>query len=145
MESEIVKNEVFPIVLNRIKERKGSLVNMVKFPVTGIEGWFKVEIVTALANTKHAVKQLRNKGADLQLESGIDIELKGATDFNGGYLRSEAKKHRTFLLFLQNGSDVGKIKQLESYDDIELLCYETFSDGRNEWIIGLMKPRNSTL
>lgn len=113
-----------------------------KFPTTGIEGWFKVEIVAALANTKHAVKELKNKGPDLLLESGIKIELKGATDFNINGLRNETKKHDTFLLFLQNGSDKSKIKKLESYDDVELLRYDYFSDGKNEWIIGLIKPRN---
>jgi hypothetical protein len=138
MESEIVKNEVFPFVIRRIKERKESLVNMGIFKATGIEGWFKVEVVTALAGTKHAVKALRNKGPDLHLESEIDIELKGATDFNISYLRSEMKRHGTFLLFLQNGSDRDRIKKLASYDDVELLCHETFSDGTNEWIIGLI-------
>ena len=32
------------------------------------------------------------------------------------------------------------IKKLESYADVEILRYETFSDNKNEWIIGLIKP-----
>ena len=144
MSSEIVTSEIFSLILEQIEGKKSSLVSMdaKKFPTTGIEGWFKVEIVAALANTKHAVKELKNKGPDLLLESGIKIELKGATDFNINGLRNETKKHDTFLLFLQNGSDKSKIKKLESYDDVELLRYDYFSDGKNEWIIGLIKPRN---
>ena len=117
---------------------------MGKFPVTGIEGWFRVEIVTALANSRHAVKLLRNKGADLLLESGIDIELKGATDFNISYLRSEMKKHGTFLLFLQNGSDKVRIRKYGEYPDIKVVCFDYLSDSKNEWIIGVIKPKSKT-
>lgn len=139
---EIAKSEIFPLVVERIKQRKESLTTMDqnKFPMTGIEAWFKVEIVFALSKTKHAIKKLKNQGPDLLLESGIEIELKGATDFNISGLRKETTKHKTFLLFLQNGSNTGKIRTAQFYDDVELLCHEKFSDGKNEWIIGIMNP-----
>ena len=141
--TENVKNEIFPLVVEWIKKRKESLVNVDanKFPRTGIEGWFKVETVAALANSKHAVKKLQNRGPDLILESGIEIELKGATDFNISGLRKETIKHNTFLMFLQNGTDNNKIRKFDSYSDVELLCYDYFSDGKNEWVIGIIKPR----
>lgn len=141
MNSEIVKKEVFPSVLKRIEERKDSLVNIMKFPQTGIEGWFKVETVTALANTRHAVKLVRNQGPDLMLDSGIEIELKGATDFNVTGLINEVKKHNTFLLFLQNGNKETKIQRLEKDLDVELITHEFIDDGINKWVIGLIKPK----
>ena len=136
-----MKNEVFPIVLNHIKERKDSLINMdSKFRATGLEGWFKVEIITALANTKHAVKEI-HPSPDLLLKSGIKIELKGATDFPIGYIKNGVK-YGTSCLFLANGSNKNTIRKLELDKDIKMICYETFSDGRNNWIIGLIKPKS---
>lgn len=145
MKSQILKNEVFPVILRHIEQRKASLVPMKagKFSRTGIEGWFKVEIVAALANTEHAVDKLRNKGPDLVLKDGTEIELKAATDFNINGLRTETKKlsKQTFLLFMANGLDKNRIKKLDDFEDIELLCHECFSDGENEWIVGLTRPR----
>jgi hypothetical protein len=70
---------IFPAVLKRIQERKDSLVNMGNFEVRGLEGWFKVEIVVALANTSHPAEDVKNQDTDLLLEGGIHIELKGQT------------------------------------------------------------------
>lgn len=139
MESEILKNVIFPAVLKRIKERKDSLVNMGKFQARGLEGWFKVEIVAALANTNHPVKNVRNQGIDLLLEDGINIELKGQTNFVPSEIKA-GLKYGTPCLFLANGRNTNTIKKLESYDDVEMLHYEIFSDNKNEWIIGLIKP-----
>lgn len=146
MKSEIVKDEVFPIVSNRVKERKNYLIDKQEFPnAQGLEGWFLVQIITALVNTKHAVKEFRfGKGPDLLLESGIEIELKGATDFNINYIKNGVK-YGTPCLFLANGSNKNAIRKLELDENVEMVRYETFSDGRNEWIVGLIRPRNSTL
>lgn len=139
MESEILKDEVFPIILNRIKERKDSLISMnSKFRSHGLEGWFKVEIIASLANTKHAVKEL-HPSPDLLLESGIEIELKGATDFSIGYIKNGVK-YGSPCLFLANGSNKNTIRKLERDKDVKVIRHETFSDGKNEWIIGLIKP-----
>jgi hypothetical protein len=147
MESEILKNDVFPIVLNRITERKDSLVPMGRFLASGLEGWFKVEVVRALANTKYSIKEIRgsNSGrADLLLEDGIEIELKGQTNFVPSEIRV-GLKYGTPCLFLADGSNKSTIRKLESDKDVEMICYETFSDGPNEWIIGLIRPRNSSI
>lgn len=140
MESEILKNEIFPAVLKRIKERKDSLVNIGKFEARGLEGWFKVEIVAALANTRHRVKDVRNKGVDLLLDSGIEIELKGQTNFVPREIY-DGLKYGVPCLFLVSGRNENTIKKLKSYRDLEMLCYEIFSDGFNKWIVGLIKPR----
>lgn len=140
MESEILKNEIFPAVLNRIKERKDSLVHIGKFQAVGLEVWFKVEIVAALANTDYPVKDVRNQGVDLLLESGINIELKARTNFVPIEIK-EGLKYGTPCLFLANGKNKNTIRKLESYEDVQMLRYELFSDGVNEWIIGLIKPR----
>jgi hypothetical protein len=145
MESEIVKNEVFPIVLSRIKERKDYLIDKQGFPNGhGLEGWFLVQIITTLVNTKHAVKEYRiSKGPDLLLESGIEIELKGETNF----VLSDIKKglqYGTLCLFLANGSSKNTIRKLELDNDVDMIRYETFSDGLNEWIIRLIAPHKKS-
>ncbi len=139
METEILKNEIFPAILKRIKERKDSLMNMGKFDARGLEGWLKVEIVAALADSKHPVKDIRNKGIDLLLHGGIEIELKGQTNFVPSEIRA-GLKYGVPCLFLVSGRNKNTIKKLKSYRDTEILCYEIFSDGLNDWILGLIKP-----
>ena len=78
-----LKKDVFQKVALRIKHNADSLRNIKRFPRTGIEGWFKVEIVAALGKT---IRSINNKGPDITLEDGSDegmkIEIKAATDFN---------------------------------------------------------------
>jgi len=62
-----LRTEVFLPVVARVKERAESLGNVKRFPRTGIEGWFKVEIVAVLGKK---VRSLRNKGPDLVIEDG---------------------------------------------------------------------------
>ena len=139
MKSEILKNEVFTAVLKRIKERKDSLLNMAKFNARGLEGWFKVEIVTALANSNYPVKDIRNRGIDLLLEGEINLELKGQTNFVLSEIRI-GLKYGTPCLFLVSGKNKDVLNNLESYHDVKLLRYEIFSDNKNEWILGLISP-----
>ena len=138
-ESEILKNIIFPAVFKRIEGRKDSLVAMGKFDARGLEGWFRVEIVAALANSNYPVIDVRNRGVDLVLKGGINIELKGQTNF----VPSEIKfglKYGTPCLFIVNGKNKATIKKLESYDDVKMLHYEILSDNTNDWIIGLIQP-----
>lgn len=141
--TEILKNIIFPAILSRIQERKDALVNMIKFKSAGLEGWFRVEIITALANTQHAVKEIHNSGPDLLLESGIKIELKGGTDFNINFIK-EGVKYGAPCLFIANGSNKNAIRKLERDKDVKVVRHETFSDGKNKWIIGLIIPRINT-
>ncbi len=112
---------------------------MGKFDARGLEGWFRIEIVAALANSNYPVMDVRNRGVDLILEGGIKIELKGQTNF----VPSEIKvgiKYGTPCLFIANGRNKTAIKKLESYRDVEMLHYEILYDNKNEWIVGLIKP-----
>ena len=64
-----LKKDVFQKVALRIKHNADSLRNIKRFPRTGIEGWFKVEIVAALGKT---IRSINNKGPDITLEDGSD-------------------------------------------------------------------------
>ena len=43
-------------------------------------------------------------------------------------------------LFLGDGSDSKKLSFMIS-DDMEIVAYAVLSDGKNDWIIGLVKPK----
>ncbi len=130
-----LKNDIFVPVLARMRERAESLHNIKRFPRTGIEAWFKVEIVAVLGNK---VKALQNKGPDLKFEDGTEVELKGATDFNKTWLIVEPiRKYGVPCLFLGDGK--GQTEDTPpSGDDFEVVGWKLFSGG--EWIIGLVKP-----
>lgn len=140
MESEITQNEVFALVLNRIKEKTDSLIHLKNnLGSLGLEGWFKVEVVAALGNTKYAVKKLNNLGPDVELVTGTKIELKADNGFYLTSYKNGALKYNCLCLFLTIGSNTKQIIKLKSDRSLSL-TYETFSDGENEWMIGLVKP-----
>ena len=136
-----LKHDVFELVTARIKLRADSLQNIKRFSRTGIEGWFKVEIVAALGQI---VRSLNNKGPDLLLDDGttqgIKVEIKAATDFNPTWCFLEpVRKYFCPTLFLCDGSDLKKLVY-KIVDDMEIVSYEVISDGKNDWLIGLVKP-----
>ncbi len=130
-----LRNEIFVPVLARIRKRVESLRSIKRFQRTGIEGWFKVEIVAALGNK---VKAIRNRGPDLEFEDGTKIELKAATDFNMSWFLQPISKYGVPCLFLGDGTGRTGLTAASS-DDFEVVGCEVLSDG--EWIIGLVKPR----
>lgn len=138
-----LRSVVFTPVLAQMKKRAGSLRNVKRFPRTGIEGWFKVEVVTALGER---VRKLCNKGADLLLDDGTDagtgLELKAATDFNRGYFLEPLKKYGVPCLFLGDGSKYQRFSTSD-HEDFEVIGYEVFSDGAGQWALGLVSPRQS--
>ena len=77
-----LKHDIFMPVVARMVDRNDSLRNIKRFPKSGIEGWFKVEIVAALGNK---VTSVNNKGPDLTLEDGTYVEIKAATNFERNY------------------------------------------------------------
>ena len=131
-----LRTDVFVPVLARIRERAESLHNIKRFPRTGIEAWFKVEIVAVLGNK---VKALQNKGPDLKFEDGTEVELKAATDFNKAWFIVEPiRKYGVPCFFLGDGT--GQTEDTPpSGDDFEVVGWKLFSNG--EWVIGLVKPR----
>ena len=134
-----LESDVFEPVAARIAERRDSLVNIKRFPKTGIEGWFKVEIVAALGSI---VESLQNVGPDLVLADGTQIEIKAATDFHKGFFVDPIRKYGCPVLFLGDGTDPTKLTGCTE-PDIDIVRHEVFSDGKNKWLLGLVRARVS--
>ena len=138
-----LRKEVFVPVLARMKKRAESLGNMKRFRNSGIEGWFKVEIVAVLGEK---VRSLQNKGPDLVIEDGTkdgtEVELKAATNFGRTWMILDPiRKFGTPCLFLGDGTGRRGFKA-SAKDDFEVVGSEVFRDGLGgDWIIGLAKPR----
>lgn len=131
-----LKRDLFLPVATRVRDRADSLREIRRFARSGIEGWFKVEVVPSLGDR---VQALQNKGPDLLLSTGDQVELKAATDLNPPYLRDGAVKYGTPCLFLGDARDPARIGQL-SDSGVRLVAYEVFSDGANAWVVGLLAP-----
>ena len=137
-----LKRDVFLPVAERLKARKDSLLPLGRFlgSQIGIEAWFKVEVVAALGDE---ITALNNKGADLSLSTGEEIELKAATDLNLGYIRKGCTRDNVPCLFLGDGRDPTRIDELEA-EDVKFIAYEVFSDGANDGVVGLIEPVSKT-
>ena len=129
--------DIFKPVAARIRQRADSLINIKRFPGTGIEGWLKVEIVAALGQR---VRRLQNKGPDLLLDDDTEIEIKAATDFNKVYLFDPIRKYGCPCLFLGDGSKPESLTENVT-EHFEIVAYEIISDGVNDWMLGLVKPK----
>jgi len=137
-----LRNEVFAPVLARIKERAESLGNVKRFPRAGIEGWFKVEVVAALGQK---VRALQNKGPDLVIEdgtqSGLNLELKAATNYDRAWFLDAIRKYGTPCLFLGDGTGRTGLNASDS-DNFDVVASEVFLDGLGgKWLVGLVAPR----
>lgn len=138
--SEILKNEVFHLVLNRIKEKKDYLVKTGHLLQNrGIEGWLLVQLIMALKGTKNEVEEFRFRGTDLLLSSNIELELKGMNNFDVNYIKEGT--HKACCMFLANGNFEEKLRELND-NYIEHVCFEIFSDSQNKWVLGIIKPKN---
>ena len=138
-----LRSVVFAPVLAQVKMRAGDLRNVKRFPRTGIEAWLKVEVVAALGER---VRKLCTKGFDLLLDDGTDagtgLELKAATDFNIISFLDPLQKYGVPCLFLGDGT-LYKSFPTSGYDDFEVIGYEVFSDGAEQWVLGLVSPGRS--
>jgi len=131
-----LKEDVFLPVVERVKERKESLRNMKRFSRSGIEGWFKVEIVAALGNK---IKSIKNEGPDFTLEDGTDIKIKAATNFVRNYYVAAVKEYGCPCLFLLDGTNLPKLP-FDPKTGVELIGSEIVRDGDDNWIVGMVKP-----
>lgn len=130
--------DVFQPVLARVDERGDSLRKIMRLTNSGIEGWFKVEIVAALGNK---VQRIRNAEADLMLEDGTQVEIKAATNFSKYWCVSyPLTRYRQPVLFLAGGASPEKLKRAKD-DSFDIVACEGVSDGENEWLLGMVKPR----
>ena len=146
-EDAFLKQEVFDLIAERVKDRRDSLLHIARFPRLGIEGWLKVEAVRALSDR---VEKILNTGPDLQLADGVFIELKGATDCNPSYIlgglifKTEPRYRRLACLFLGSGNSISTcMAKLELGSRV--LAYERFSAGTHEWVVGLIVPRPASV
>lgn len=133
-----LKYDIFKPVAARIRQRAESLRKVKRFPKTGIEGWFKVEITVAL---DEKIRSLQNKGPDIMLDDGTEIELKAATDFHKGFVLDPIRKYGVPCLFLGDGTNSDKLTKIANSYDLEIVGHEVINDGENDWLIGLVKPQ----
>jgi len=133
-----IKNEIFKPVAERIRERASSLSEIHRFHCCGIEGWLKVEAIKALSGM---VKSVNNRGPDITLTDGTQIELKGATNFDAASIRRGCLKDDAPCLFLADGSNPKKVKNIEN-EKVEVKASQIISDGPNNWMVGLAAPLN---
>lgn len=130
-----LRNDVFVPVLARMRKRVESLRGIERFQRTGIEGWFKVEIVAVLGNR---VKAIHNRGPDLEFEDGTKLELKAATNFAKAWFLEPLRKYGVPCLFLGNGAGLTGFTATDS-GNFEVVGWDVLCEG--EWTIGLVKPR----
>jgi hypothetical protein len=97
-----------------------------------------VEVVAAIGDI---VRSIQNKGPDIVLIDGTQVELKAATNFDKRYFLDPINKYGCASLFLGDGSN----NALTAFDGdgIEIVGCEFFNDGKNgRWVLGLMKPKH---
>lgn len=128
--------KIVKLVSKRVQLRVDSIDSVHQFPKTGIEAWFKVEVVAALGGE---VVKLNNLGPDLTLADGTFIELKAATDFNPSYLRDGAIKYCVPCLFLGDGEQSKYIDRLKIMPVIRVISME-YIYGDHTWVMGCIEP-----
>lgn len=132
-----LKQDVFMPVVEQVKKRSDSLRNIKRFPKSGIEGWFKVEIVAALGNM---VTSVNNKGPDLTLMDGKHVEVKAATNFETNYCVGPVEKYDCPSLFLGDATGHTKLTANPNVK-FEIVGLEVFSDGNSDWVVRMVKPK----
>jgi hypothetical protein len=129
-----LNDDLFRPVLSRLQEEAHSLHEIRRFKGGGIEGWFKVEVVAALADL---VQRVRNEGPDLLLSDGTEVELKAGCGLDASYIRNGALSHHVPCLFLGYGGNLALLDTI----DVELVTSSELSDGHDKWVVGLIRPR----
>lgn len=124
------------IIAERVHLRIDSLDSVYRFKRCGVEAWFKVEVSAALGEI---VLSLNNKGPDLTLTDGQQIELKAATDFNPTYFCDGSLKYNVPCLFLGDGGAKQNINRLVAMENIRLVSIKLLH-GVNTWAIGCIVP-----
>ena len=125
--------DLFCRVVSHLKEVIHSLHEIRRFKGGGIEGWFKVEVVAALADQ---VMKVQNNGPDLQLTDGRLIELKAGCGLDAAYIRKGALKYKVPCLFLGYGGNLALLNTKE----VELVVSKQLSDGHDNWVVGMIRP-----
>lgn len=130
---------ILAAVAGRVQKHVDSIDSVFRFERTGIEAWFKVETVAALDEIGEQVVSLNNKGPDMTLTGGLQIELKAATDFNPSYLRDGSLKDSAPCLFLGSGENASNIDRLKAMNQIRVIGLE-YARGIHTWAVGCIVP-----
>ena len=144
MELADLKRDVFQPVAKRLRERADSLQQVARLfreerNNIGIEGWLKVEVAAALGEKVARLHSGRCGGPDVSLVTGDKIELKAATDLNLVYIREGCTKYGVPCMFLGDGRDAARKLAIPPSGTV-LIAYEIFTDGSNDWVIGMIAP-----
>lgn len=73
------------------------------------------------------------------LKDGTEIEIKAGCGLDAAHIRNGALKYNVPCLFLGYG---GNLALLDN-DRVTLLAHSDLSDGRDNWTVGLIRPRNN--
>ena len=132
------KDEILKPVFEKIQNVKESLKNIKRFKQMGIEGWFKIVVISALNDI---MKSINNNGADITLRDDRKIELKAATDLNVNYIIKGATYYNSLCLFLGDGNNEKSIEKIRNCKGIETIGVEIFEVDNEKWVVGLIKPK----
>lgn len=131
----------------RIETALDSLNNIKKFIGHGIgfEGWFKIEVITALGDN---VGPPKNKGADLDVQINgkrCKVELRCKNEFEMSWIERGLKDHpdADMCLFLTRMPEPEKLNKLDKWKTslnlkkLELIGKKVTEDKM--WMVGILK------
>ncbi len=131
---------ILKTVADGVSERMEPLRQVERFKNAGIEAWFKVEVFHALRDTDPVLRP-QNKGPDLVLRNGLEIELKGATDFNIKGWFVPGLKYGTPCMFLgwtvRADVDVMALHHATTFETVDVHCLRG-----SGWHVGMIVPRD---
>jgi hypothetical protein len=138
-EDAFLKEKVFGPVAKWILSRR-DLLPKIDVQPSGFEKWFTHQAASALGLVRPENFPPDNRGPDLKLDNGRCIELKAATDCRAKYILN-GLKYRTACVFLGGGTQISNhLQELELGSRV--LASERFSVGPDNWIVGLIVPRD---
>jgi hypothetical protein len=131
-------SRILTAVATSVGERMAPLKQVEKYKNSGIEAWFKVEVFHALKDTDPVLRP-QNKGPDLALNDGLEIELKGATDFNIKGWFVPGLKYGTPCLFLGwtevPSKHVRELTVSSQFETVGITCL-----CNSGWHVGMIVP-----
>ena len=132
---------IFDAVAISMSERMAPLCHVETFKNVGInvgiEGWFKVEVIHALRNVDPVLNP-QNKGPDLVLREGVEIELKGGNGFNIKWYVSGLKYGVPCLFLGWTGVPTLKTDELKKAQMFETVGVKRLCGSG--WHVGMIVP-----
>ncbi len=132
-------NDVFKPVYKRVLEKKADLIGKQKKATHGFECWLPRSAHYCFG--RHRFRPDVIKREQILLSLMDETELKAESGFSFDWIIEEgALKHKAPVLFLSGLKRKNKIKELEERPDVKVLHYKYLSDGKDDWILGLIEP-----